>query len=66
MLSPRLLRNVISMITDMDSDGRSLSGEAPTARLHNMGLGSLAALELTRQTVPSLQRQEMFCFLLSL
>ena len=49
------------MITDMDSDGKQASQGRPPQPDSTITSSSPAALELTRQTVPSLAMQEMFC-----
>lgn len=53
-----LLGNVITMITDMDSDGRRASQGRPHSQAPQLlAQHSPAALELTRQTVPILTLQ---------
>lgn len=60
-LPQSLLGNVITMITDMDSDGKGASQGRPPQPDSTI---TSSSPELTRQTVPSLAMQEMFlCFL---
>lgn len=53
-LPQSLLGNVITMITDTDSDGKRASQGRPPEPDSTITGSSPAALETTRQTVPSL------------